>query len=1261
MEERWIINKLGLFNFWYYDDQEFELSDGKIIFRGTNGSGKSVTTQSFIPLLLDGDTSPERLDPFGSNARKIDNYLLLGKDEEERISYLYMEFMKAKSNTCITIGMGFKAREGKKSEIWYFILKDGRRINHDFKLYKNCGDKYPLTCKQLQNALGEGNIFTKDQKEYMEKVNEHLYGYYDMESYSDLLKLLIEVRSPKLSKDFKPTVVYDILKESLSTLEEDDLRNIAEAMDNMDSINVKLINISKTIESGKKIAEVFDNYNKSKILDKAKLYSDRKSKILKLEDEIKELRMENNFKKDILSNKIYDLVALKDDLYKGKIKEKTLRGNKGFVLKNEMYEMEISEKELLSELKRKEALYNEKLNYKNRIQNDYAIEEKNIFNLQKEFKDLIKNEHYLRKEIYFHSDSELQSILNMEGEDTSNEILNNIDGYDAIVRNNYKILCRYEDAFNELSLMEEVRENKKIDIKVQENKFTESLKYLTNVKNEYIEKINLYLEKSNEFKMKEDELIALFKAVNKIEYAEDCTEIGIQVFEAEHKLKEDILNKRHILERRLDNFEKQYLNCINDKTKEFLKSEFECIELEKDGENVDNKKILRNKKTHACYDEAEEECALTIEKSDSKNLSSEKNKGKIIELPLENTENNNIYYRKNNESHKDTQLIKIKELKADIDNLNRRYELLKEETKLFPDLDDIKASIKLIDESYNLLSKEKTMFTGIEDRYLQLKKSYDELKLELFEGSEYIKIPKSTKEYEKVIKDISEYKRIITECIIINSKIRNIKEVLKTFDAVLKNSEHDMDNIYKDILNLKDKINKMQIEMKSLNDVMKTLDIDKVEKEYKHVVEIINSYPEIIEHKQIEKVRLEEIIKKENDNILKKEEKLKKEKVLLDLNKKIVMDEIGLGYFDKKNTKKEDELFEEAILQSSYVEGNNDENLLTVLYDCLSKYGKDLEDYNLRVEDIFNDYLNDEDEEKNYINKQGIRLDIRTSLNKKSISIYTLLEYLEEILKRENNLMGNKEREIFEDVLVSTLSTKIYAKIHKASAWVKLINDFMEKMDTSNGLKFSLRWVPKRAQRENEMDIYDLTNILRCNHVMSEEEKRLISKHFKEKLKKKKRSIKGEKNYRNYMSIIKDVLDYREWFEFKLFFKKPLEDFKELTDNEFFKLSGGEKAMAMYVPLFAAVNARYNAAGNKDCPRVIALDEAFAGVDEENIGSMFELIENLNLDYILNSQVLWGTYSSVKSLSIYELIRLDDHTVAPIRYTWNGQMKTMKI
>ena len=44
----------------------FEFSEGRMLLRGSNGSGKSVTMQSFIPLLLDGNMRPERLDPFGS-------------------------------------------------------------------------------------------------------------------------------------------------------------------------------------------------------------------------------------------------------------------------------------------------------------------------------------------------------------------------------------------------------------------------------------------------------------------------------------------------------------------------------------------------------------------------------------------------------------------------------------------------------------------------------------------------------------------------------------------------------------------------------------------------------------------------------------------------------------------------------------------------------------------------------------------------------------------------------------------------------------------------------------------------------------------------------------------------------------------------------------------------------------------------------------------------------------------------------------------
>lgn len=114
---RWMGSRIGLVDFWYYGDQEYEFLDGRMLLRGANGSGKSVTMQSFVPLLLDGNMRPERLDPFGSRARKMENYLLEEDDvRDERIGYLYMEFKREESETYLTFGMGIRARKGKPLE-----------------------------------------------------------------------------------------------------------------------------------------------------------------------------------------------------------------------------------------------------------------------------------------------------------------------------------------------------------------------------------------------------------------------------------------------------------------------------------------------------------------------------------------------------------------------------------------------------------------------------------------------------------------------------------------------------------------------------------------------------------------------------------------------------------------------------------------------------------------------------------------------------------------------------------------------------------------------------------------------------------------------------------------------------------------------------------------------------------------------------------------------------------------------------------------
>ena len=58
MNSRWQRNRIGLIYFWYYDEEVFAFADGRMLLRGSNGSGKSVTMQSFIPLILPSIAAP---------------------------------------------------------------------------------------------------------------------------------------------------------------------------------------------------------------------------------------------------------------------------------------------------------------------------------------------------------------------------------------------------------------------------------------------------------------------------------------------------------------------------------------------------------------------------------------------------------------------------------------------------------------------------------------------------------------------------------------------------------------------------------------------------------------------------------------------------------------------------------------------------------------------------------------------------------------------------------------------------------------------------------------------------------------------------------------------------------------------------------------------------------------------------------------------------------------------------------------------------
>lgn len=1353
MNNRWIASKFGLFNFWYYENQEFDLADGKILFRGTNGSGKSVTTQSFIPLLLDGDKRPNRIDPFGTKSRKIENYLLTDDKIEDRIAYLYMQFKKEDSNTYMTIGMGLRAKKGRQQvESCYFILKDGRQINKDLMLYKNKENMLPITFKQLETALGNGNFYTTSQQEYMKKVNENLFGYSDIESYKELLNLLISLRSPKLSKDFKPTVIYEILKDSLTTLSDDDLRTMAESMDNMDELNNKVEEYEKSLRACNKIKAEFDKYNALSIYKVAQKLKTKENEVKKEEKNIDSLKFTILENKQVLKDEVNKLNELQSELEASKESYNKLEKSEAKAIKEEITKEENRFKNILEKLEKIDIRKENKI--KEEIENNKKIEELEsyIYKIDKQIKDLLIDENNLRIDAYYKEHDDFEKEILTSNSYSFNLILESISNYEKLISEIYQLIVKYDSVKKQNEELEDKKYSKELDIKVHKNKLNEALEYLTTIKTETIEKINKYLSNTNTLTIEKNILEEIYNIINSIKDRYEYNKVLDLVKESknnkEDKLKDDknklslkkkeITNDKNKLKTELEKiindkevFEENNwfteAKTILDKEKIPYKKLYECIDFK---ENLldEEKKIIESSlldmgiidsiivpneyrlKAENLLKNNTYKILCKNEKTNKDNLSKyisleEDNFTKeysndiysIIESISINTDENNTYIdldnnfkigiikgitnteyelkyigSKKREQYRlekiSTLENKIEELNIILENLNENInkidnsiEILNKEYKEFITGEDIDEEIKLIEEiEIDLRTKEKE-FISINENIYKVKKDIKEISNLLFEETEHINIPKNTESYQSVIDSIREYKEVINEIRQAYNKKNSILKETEIHISINEAVKNDLEIIYEEIGTLKNEKLTLTKNIESLKNALKSLGIDEIEKELDRLSNIISTYPHSISLLIESKAKREANIKNYIDRLNELEINLNTKNKELNFYKENFRYELNLGYIEELKALEECEAIEYVIEKYKLSESYKQNDIISNIHEIIRESSLELNNYNIGVYDTDNIYTNYEDENIKGLVEISKRVDIRIKLHKKEISLYDLIKKLNLNIEEHNLLINENERKVFEDILINNLSTKISARISRAKNWVKEIDKLMDKVNTSNGLKLNITWVPKKGQSEDDIDIKELSTLLSTSKFLTEEEREKVSKHFKLKLKQQKRRMEDENKISSYQYIIKEVLDFRRWFEFKLMYTTPRQNKKELTDNEFYRLSGGEKALAMYIPLFAAVNARYDGADKKDCPRMISLDEAFAGVDEENISHMFNLMEGLDLDYVLNSQVLWGTYEGVKNLAIYELIREGSDMVIPIKYTWNGHSKIVDL
>lgn len=1341
--ERWRMHRLGFVNFWVYDVQEFILNDGKILLRGANASGKSITTQSFIPYILDGDRQPTRLDPFGGKDRKMDFYLLGSPEngKEESTGYLYLEFIKPESRQYRTIGIGLHAKKGAKMKSWHFGLLDDRRIGHDFMLYEEKGNQLiPHDAIRLKKQLGESNFYTEKPTEYEAFVAEKIFGFEKMclDDFRQLTNILIKTRSSKLSakENLKPAQLYAILNESLCPLSDDELRPMAEAMSKIEDTHERIAKANEALSEAWHLAAEYDRYNRYMLWKKAERYLKKSVEVKITERELKKqnddilfAEQEHKEAAHMLNEALLQLEVLneeKNGLNISGIEEQLQRKKEKTELlaRDKKTEAE-KQKNMVDKQQKIEAKYRECSEIKIKISDcEYEIKkvlsdlqayEEYCFPFYDAYYRKIRNGEQLqvaecRQECRSFS-ARLQQVLHLLKEQERQRAEYETTEQQLSDRQNVVYKCRksletaqtmyaeQKDSFIEQMFMAR-KNNKEFCIDAGLLETLESL--VVNYEGEGSGRDLNDILSSHRLRLSETLQQVILLAEQEMNNREDaCKALKEQLKDLQKTAEpvpersSDRIAAREILTKNSISY-RSFYECIDFKTSvsktqravleaeladmglldalviakndrekasalfgkladSYLVCDKSITEIENSFFEVTNQELAEE--TLSILSQFETQVQLDVNGCYQHGIMAGHSVGQTHVLYI-GAENRRLF-RERQISQLTEEIAEAEKIllsaQADYQSALERKELLEQEYSAFPDTKELNQALNMVNtEDANLAQTER------ECAEYQKKRNHEFHKLNaLFEQIE--KVSSVFPRYEKTVSYYEETAGAVEDCL---SLIENAA------DYLYKKQEQEHHLVYA----------KEQAEDYEA-------DVDILEQELKKLQNTIHICEEVIQ-------QCDEFLNlPENVDIAYRQQEL--ERKIKDLKQQIEEHKICMvkteqtaqilkaGISDIENNLtgliKQENMLADYFEEEWALKYIFDDEALTLnqkakqaqkcVYDGDEQ--KNIQEISARLEEVYRKRSNALSGEYRPIkellfqNAEPDSIRTRTKITLTwcghQLPPAVFADDLAAAIENDKLLIKKEEEEMFRTILMNTISKKLYLRIDTSRKWVKSMSELMQGINTSMGLSFSLSWKPKRDIGEHELSFEELNKLLAGDaQLMRAEDYERLSAHFRSRIEHERLVMEEKGQDVNYTELVRNVLDFRNWFEFSLHYRYSGKPLQEMTVSRFNTFSGGERALSLYIPLFAAVAAQYQKAGNQ-APRILALDEAFAGVDDSNISEMFALLEKLEFGYILNSQALWGCYDTVPSLAIAELCHeKDSDFITVISYEWNGSHKLLK-
>ncbi|MEU2176416.1 TIGR02680 family protein [Nocardia sp. NPDC019219] len=245
-------------------------------------------------------------------------------------------------------------------------------------------------------------------------------------------------------------------------------------------------------------------------------------------------------------------------------------------------------------------------------------------------------------------------------------------------------------------------------------------------------------------------------------------------------------------------------------------------------------------------------------------------------------------------------------------------------------------------------------------------------------------------------------------------------------------------------------------------------------------------------------------------------------------------------------------------------------------------------------------------------------------------------------------LLTDAERRILEDALLTGLAQQIHERTSDARDLIGRMGAEMKQRRMSSGNTIGVHWVLADSLSDAARAMCKLLD--RDASALTAEDLAAIRAHFASEI----RAARAAHPERSYPEILAATLDYRTWrvFSFTLISADGSED--KLTVARHSALSGGEQSVSLHLPLFAAAHVMLDSA-DPQAPRLLALDEAFAGVDDNGRSELLGLSVQFDLDLFMTGYDLWITYPHVPACAHYDLAHsAAENTVSATLLVWDS-------